>query len=618
MRNLKKTFLAMACMATCTAIAAAGIIWIGQIRGDTGTTVNAAGNTDEVLDHVPASADLVEVINDLSGLHDKLTTLMQKLQIPGQIPPVGFFAAKLGVAESLDKHGSIAVIWPQLIPSDGGSTNPIILLPATDPDKMLSSMNPVSQQNGISSVQPRNSPPGFVAVTGHYVALSEDQQTLVDFLASKQSLSDALSTNDENMIDASDIGVYINVAAIREPAEKALDANFANSIQMFQSMGMAQNQKTLDQMKFSLAVDKLIIHEILDDIKVGVASATISDDGISIDLDHQFETGTPMADFVAQSKPLSDKPFAGLPKLTPTIAFSADLSGGWLSELIKNWSDKLTNDPDLKSNTRAQQVAQQWNQVAQLIQLAHTQSAVMSFTPMLKGFSSMTVDDPDQALNLQRQIAQNSIDNLQLQNNEQLGFSMSGQFTQDALTVDGVSFDKSTFNIAPSAAASANPGSAMITQITQTILGPNGINTYTGIEGNNIISGVNASNDELQGAVEAAKNSTDDLDSQSSILAGQEHLLPNASIIAYGQPSAMFAALLNSFQGNTGAQTPAPSSTAMTLSGSLASFSQSGSLGRIYLPTSELEAISNQVHQMLPMLMMMGMSQQQQPMQPRQ
>ncbi|HMD53474.1 MAG TPA: hypothetical protein VKJ65_02855, partial [Phycisphaerae bacterium] len=62
-----------------------------------------------------------------------------------------------------------------------------------------------------------------------------------------------------------------------------------------------------------------------------------------------------------------------------------------------------------------------------------------------------------------------------------------------------------------------------------------------------------------------------------------------------------------------------PPSGALTLTASPASLSQSGSLTRVFLPTSELEQISNDVHELIPMIMMMSMAkQQQQPIQPRQ
>ncbi|HMD55709.1 MAG TPA: hypothetical protein VKJ65_14275, partial [Phycisphaerae bacterium] len=454
----------------------------------------------------------------------------------------------MGITEGLDVHGNAAVIIPKLMPGNGEPVNRIILFPTTDPEKVLSAMNPASVQNGISSVQPHNTMPGFAAVTGHYVAFSIDQQTLADFLASKQSLSDALSASDVNMIDAGDVGLYINVASIREPAEKAMDTNFANSMQMFQAMGGAQNQKMIDQAQFGLAIDKMIIHEVLDDVKTGVATITISDDGISIDMDHQFESGTPLADFVTDSKPLGDKPFAGLPDISPTMAVSINMSGGWLSELLKKWSDGLANDPNLKSNVQAQQTAQQWNQASQVYKLLHSQATVISLSPTVKGFSLTTVDDPDQVLDLQRQIAQESVNTLALQNNSMTGFNMSGQFTQNDLTVDNVSFDKFVFNITPSAQASSNPGSVMATQFLQNLLGPDGVTAYTGVQGNSLVSGINTSNDELQSAVEAAKNSTDAIDSDSSIVAAQQHVLPDASIVAYGQPSAIFEVLLNVFR----------------------------------------------------------------------
>jgi hypothetical protein len=617
MRNLTKQSLMTACIAAGVAILAPEMNQTGPIRADA-DAIAAVGN-DDVLNHVPANVDLVEVINDLSGLHDKLTTLMQKLRIPGQLPNVGFYAARLGITAGLDVHGTAAVVVPRLInaPDSNEHITPIILFPATDSDKMLSSMNPESAQNGISAVQPHMGMSGFAAVTGHYVAFSTDQQALTDFLASKQQLFDTLSTNDVNMLDSGDVGFYLNVVSIREPAEKSMDASFDNMTQMMQTMGMGQNQKMIDQAKFGTAMDKIFIHEILDDLKSGVLTLSITDDGISIDADHQFESGTPLADFLTDSKPLGGKPFAGLPEISPTMAWSANLSGGWMSEMLKKWSDTLANNPDVSSLPQVQQTIQQWNQASQLYQSVHNQTMVMSLNPMIKGFSVTTFDDPQKALELQRKITASAIDNLQFQNLSQLGMNMSGQYTQNALSVDGVSFDKAVFNIKPAGNAPSDPGTAIAMELVQNILGPDGITAYSGVVGNDMLSDMNTSNDELQSAVEAAKNSTDAVDADPAIMAASQHVLPDASIIVYAKPSALLEAVANIIRQSTGFESPAAAG-ALALTGDPVSISESGSLGRIFLPTSELEQMSDDIHQLIPLVMMMSMSQQQQPIQPRQ
>ncbi|HTV46837.1 MAG TPA: hypothetical protein VMG59_00205 [Phycisphaerae bacterium] len=563
--------------------------------------VMVAAPADDVLDYVPANARMVFVMNNLNDLHKKIASLLQTLQIPNRFPSLKSVVAGMGIKQDLDIHGSAALVFL----ADLKARESILLVPATDANEMLSSLNPVSEQDGIAEIRPYE----YAVVTGHYVAVDSDRQPLVDFVkASSQSLYDALSLTDINMIDGSDLGFYINMAAIRDPIENSMDESQENTIQRVQSMRLQQSM--INQIVFGYAVQKLFVHEILDDIKTGVAGLSISDDGITLNTDKQYEPNTPPADFVTESRPLGGQAFAGLPQISPSIAFAVNFSGGWAGELFNKWSESLANNPDLQGNVRAQQTVQQWNQIAQLFTLLSKQDEAVQFTPAIQGYSIITTDQPSQAHDLQRKIILKRISSLQSQNRNS-GFNMTAELVQDALNVDGVSFDKIIFNMNLNARTfGANQPPAFIAQFIQDILGPDGLTAYSGVVGNNIISGINVSNDQLQSAVETAKNPIDAVDSEPTIIAAQQHVLPDASVIVYAQPSALIETFINSFQTSMGAQAPsAPGGPAEPVGG-LICLSEAGSLGRIYLPISELERISADAHQLIPMFIMMKMEDQ--------
>jgi RNA polymerase sigma factor (sigma-70 family) len=580
--------------------------------------VAAPALINSVLDEVPANVDCVFVINNMNGLFGKLASLTQKLNIPAAIPSATTFQTP---TKYLDINGPWVGVIPHL-PQwlNDRDNNGYAIFHTSNPQKWIAELNPDSSQDGIwllhgihSDIAGVGARDGYAAIVGNnYVAIGFSRQELVDLLSSRQSLSDALPVNEVNMLEACDVGYYINVAAIRKPIEQAVDASFAIAPQQLKSMNQSQNQKMLDQTEYGLAIDKLFIHEILDDIKSSVASISISDDGVAIDLDQQFESGTPLADFVTESKPLGDKPFAGLPQINPVYAQSINFSGGWVSELLKTWSNSLANNPDLQSNALSQQNIQEWNSIAQLYQLLHTQATVMSLNPapnpVLKGFTITNTDAPGQALDLQRQIA---LDGINIMRNQASQPLMTGQLTQNALTVDGVSFDQSTFNYKFTFQPASYSLEAMIIQPIQNIMGPNGMIGYNGIQDDDLISGVNLSNDELQNAIDAAKNSTDAVDSEPSIVAARQHVLPDASVVIYVQPGAIIQTVLNDFRASTGfpatgvAQIPFVDPVSLSMSAD-----QDGVAARLYLPISALVQTSAQVHQMIPLVVMLSLSQQ--------
>lgn len=208
----------------------------------------AIAGLPEVLDHVPADAAAVVVIDNLNTLDQHFTQFVGAIEMPAMVTPKQMLG-QLGIGQNLNMDGSAALVILS-VDLDSKDGEFVFLAPTKDFNGLVGAFNAVDTGAGIKSFSVQNDTV-FAKQVGSWAALSADRGVLEGFSGKAGSLGAFranLGASGTEMAETSDFFVTINPAKMTPLTEKMheeLEANAgkipgANAEQMDAHMAMAK------------------------------------------------------------------------------------------------------------------------------------------------------------------------------------------------------------------------------------------------------------------------------------------------------------------------------------------------------------------------------------------
>jgi hypothetical protein len=208
----------------------------------------AIAGLPEVLDHVPADATAVVVIDNLNTLDQHFTQFVGAIEMPAMVTPKQMLG-QLGIGQNLNMDGSAALVVLS-VDIDAGDGEFVFLAPTKDYNSLVGAFNAVDTGAGIKSFTVEDDTV-FAKQVGAWAALSTDRGVLEEFSGKGGSLGAFranLGASGTEMAETSDLFVTVNPAMMTPMLEKMheeLGANAgkipgANAEQMEAQMAMAR------------------------------------------------------------------------------------------------------------------------------------------------------------------------------------------------------------------------------------------------------------------------------------------------------------------------------------------------------------------------------------------
>ena len=189
----------------------------------------AIAGLPEVLDHVPADATAVVVIDNLNTLDQHFNQFVGAIEMPAMVTPKQMLD-QLGIGQKLNMDGSAALVVLS-IDDDAEDGEFVFLAPTKDFNGLVGAFNAVDTGAGIMSFSVENDTV-YAKPVGAWAALSADRETLVGFTGKAGSLGAFqanLGASGMEMAESSDVFVTVNPARMAPMTEKMQEEFEANA-----------------------------------------------------------------------------------------------------------------------------------------------------------------------------------------------------------------------------------------------------------------------------------------------------------------------------------------------------------------------------------------------------
>ncbi len=484
----------------------------------------------EVLTQIPADATGALIVPNLKSLSTNVSNMATRLNLSNRIgiplPPdlLGFLSRNLGITKGLDPNGSAAFVMLHLGENPMAGPPPLILLlPTTDAAGMMEPFAPAAADaEHVQEVTlPQNNDKGYVAVIDNkFIAFAKDHDVLAGYLKRPDAgKAMTLPAGTEKSVETSDVSLWLNMPELAPLAKNGL-ANVAEQTSAMMAMTNAS------QSAFSAALQRHFISIYFDafqavvrDSNASLISLRLPDAGPTLLFSASLKPGSPTAQFLAQQMGTTALTLEGLPGNSYLMAAAGNVNGAALVGPVEQFMNSLMTDDDIANAPQAAGLKAVAGSVKELLPLIKGMKMVVLDPPsdsskgLIQGAALIDTTDPAKYMQLTME---------QYQHGDALQELMGGTAdvvvhqvaTPDALTVKGIKFAKVqvTYKLREETPGKPlAPGAQEALQMIQMMYGPEGLTSYFGIVGKQVLLVMGPDPALIDTAITAAQSHADGL-----------------------------------------------------------------------------------------------------------
>ncbi len=284
---------------------------------------------------INGNSALAFVVRNITQAGDIFNSLARKVSPDWVAQPPSVMFKQMGSVKGINYSGSAAVVMPQfpMVQQMQAMQGPpaALVVPVTNADAFLAPLHPGKPQGGIITVHPRGAPVSIFAVkTGHFVALCLSAKVAKSFLDMKTSLAVAMAPALQTHCVQKAAFLFMRGSAIGSPLVKDIvfGRKQARQMQIQMQAQMAQMQAGngaavkakakkkptphySNKARFRLIL--ALVRKGLSGIPQAVITMNAAHSGLQLQIRMLVKHGSALARVAAGSKPLNNRPLAGLP-----------------------------------------------------------------------------------------------------------------------------------------------------------------------------------------------------------------------------------------------------------------------------------------------------------------
>ncbi len=161
----------------------------------------------------PAETQILVRISNPQKFRNSLQSLAQNIFIPGELPTLKALEAQMNLPGGINNYAPVYFIMLPGVPGTPAPM-PVMMISASDPQMVVSRLNPPAPVHGISMVVTSSGTTGYIALRRHSVLFAMHRAPLETMLHPHGSLLGNLGAPQTALLKASDLSVYVNTHEI--------------------------------------------------------------------------------------------------------------------------------------------------------------------------------------------------------------------------------------------------------------------------------------------------------------------------------------------------------------------------------------------------------------------
>jgi hypothetical protein len=579
------------------AAAIAGIfLGTGRILA-AGTTMNRAAADARLMAEIPATAQAVVIIHDMSALDKKVAGLAQKLKIPVLPPSLRHIEKTLNLPRGITADGTAAIV---MIP-DGHATHTVMILPTKQAASALANMNFSTGKDGLSHGQLADGADLYAMAGKGCIMVSNDRGALIQFKSVGTPITPMLTESEQPLADQSDVYVLVNTPAIRTHLEKAMAKTNAAD---------GTSSKGADIM----SIAKKAALRIVKDTHSTLIGMRISHAAITLSMVSDEKAGSQVAQALACLRPLPAKPLMGLPDSKNLMGVSAgNIDGVRAAHLLLQWEKSIPAN-ELHNGKTKIRIHEFLRKFSNVLKLSSSSAAMIrvsgdSKKPAIQDVQIANSTDPALSAELENQLittVTNWVSAFQMSVPGAAHFKTT--VARQKVIIAGLPFTEiKQTAVLPAGGTPEDDALRQSLKMQQNLMGTSTQTYLIGSTDKQMIIGSNCGHKLIAATIKAAGAGSDVWDADKQIVAASRHLPANSSLAVYLDLSSLFAALTQRVEAMANMTSPMvkmPATEPMSMS---LAVKNNVLTGQWRMPMKNLEQLSARIHALLPLAMMLEM-----------
>ena len=471
----------------------------------------------DILQEMPQDAQLVVLTKPLDGISTKADRLVKMLGLPLAPPEeqiniaqlLGMALAGEGLMVEIDSTRPLGLAAPQLENLD---KMPLIYLPVKDALSKIETLETLVKVPEAENIWCCKEDV-YVKPVGDYLIMTEELNLLTDLAQKPKGVK--LSPADQNLIDQSDVALFVKVGAVMPMLrQQAL-------------LGLAQ-EPDLQQHPSIVKFLTLVVSRFCEFEQAGVGLSLL-EEGISLKLSGQAQADTNLARYFSNHPKTSVSVMNKLPAGEVIEAFAIQFDPKLINGPIQALLDALVADPTVSEKINPDDLKALRTNFTKMMELSYSEPvAVGMYMPKelgagdLKVIELYTMSNAEEAFQLYPQLFP-----LITKIVEQAGFNLPITYKKDAGTVEGYSYDEMTVDL------SYLPLPPEVLQLYAQMFGGKAAITEQICKLDNNLYAATMGKDCLPEAVALAKDKTGTLDKNPGIAKTAQHLPSQANVMFF-------------------------------------------------------------------------------------
>lgn len=406
--------------------------------------------------HIPAEAQVVFSVRNLSGLNESLNSLISEYHLPLQDQGIGQVSVLLEL-DGINAGGSAAFAITDVSAMVTSIESPVVaILPVSDYGAFVGNFEGTG--DGVEQIWIEGAPAYVKNIGSGFAALGISEK-IVNGIGDGKTINpaDLLGTIGLKMADTNDFLVAANIPALSPFIQEGL-AQLPMLAQQAAMMGGAQPE----QMEASFAMIEWLGGGIARDGKNLLLGFDVAGDGITLDLGLQMTSGSEFGNYASGGKG-SSKLLGRLPAKPFFMAGAVDLSGGGLGDFFKKINEFNAQAAGGQAMSMLK-AAKLQDKMTGMSVVVGTPAALMGGL-LAETSAFMASDDPKGFLAATSEVY-NEMNGQTIQ-----GITYKTQYTTGAVKVDDATFDEWSMGMQFDA---SNPAMAQAQMFMGLIFGPTG------------------------------------------------------------------------------------------------------------------------------------------------
>lgn len=304
----------------------------------------ALGDLPAAIDRVPAGTPIIVGIRSVDTLKSRVMGLLEQLHVP--LPEEGLSEVNaLLKTEGVNSKGSVALA---LTPPAGDDGHPkiIALVPVSDGAALIKALKGDPAQKIATVTMPgEEAQEGFAKdIGGGYVAFADQKDSLETFEGKGgniAAISSSIGETGKRIGDASDFLIVLNLPALKPMLEEGVNGWKQQMKQMEAMMGAGGGPQA-DQMKAGFALVTGAADAFVNDGQAAVVGLNIDGHGLNADFAAQFKEGSKSAaTFAGKGNSLTY--LSRLPNQNFLIAAAMDFSAPSTKKFMQDMQSAMPN-----------------------------------------------------------------------------------------------------------------------------------------------------------------------------------------------------------------------------------------------------------------------------------